>query len=65
MSRTKSFEEATDSLLAGSANLVWRDVNSNEGFHRVLGGFWKTKAAHFFLILKFVETYGKSKPQGI
>jgi hypothetical protein len=29
MSRTKSFEEATDSLLAGSANVEWRAVNSN------------------------------------
>jgi hypothetical protein len=29
MSRTKSFEEATDSLLAGSANLAWRAVNYN------------------------------------
>jgi hypothetical protein len=29
MSRTESFEEATDSLLAGSANLAWMAVNRN------------------------------------
>jgi phosphoribosylglycinamide formyltransferase-1 len=30
MSRTQSFEEATDSLLAGSANVAWWAVNSNK-----------------------------------
>jgi hypothetical protein len=33
MSRTKSFEEAADSLLAGSANEAWKAVNRNKLHH--------------------------------
>jgi hypothetical protein len=47
MSRTKSFEEATDSLLAGSANAEWRTVNSKAQTY-VSNGVISTKKQYYY-----------------